>query len=567
MKQYKLLSFLFLGAMIVLFASCSNTNKEGRYIPKEAAVVLLMNGESLSSKLPWSEIKENPLFKEAYADTTMPAALKSMMDDPENAGIDPKSDIIFFMVKDSLGGYFAVEGNVKDMEKFKAFNLLVSENGTESEQDDVQYISKNPVCVGYTKDKFIYLINAPQMNQRDDLSKRMMRDSIDIPAMATRDIGATCKSIFALAESNSLAKSDKFTSLMKDKGDIQFWLNFEEVSEYMPSNTPIAMLNMDKFTKGNVTTGIINFENGKMEVKMKSYASNELMKIFKNYGGGKINEDMIKRLPSKNVIGMMALNFKPEGVRELIKLTGFDGFVNIGMQKFGFTLDDFVKANKGDVVVAFSDLAIKTDTTTFNFQDQDPNFSMKKLPTGNFIFAASVGDKDAFNKLINAGKNLGQGKINDSIYPIAYNTDGKYFAISNKKENVDQYLGSSNTDFDFLSKITGEPFGGYLNIQALMKSMSGEIMKSTDSVAKVAYDASLAMWDNITWKGGEYDDGGIKQTVEINLMDKSTNSLKQLNMYAAKMALIAKQQQDKRKAEMQHWDEMEDSTAMPSMKK
>lgn len=38
------------------------------------------------------------------------------------------------------------------------------------------------------------------------------------------------------------------------------------------------------------------------------------------------------------------------------------------------------------------------------------------------------------------------------------------------------------------------------------------------------------MWDDVYMKGGSYSGGGITQTMEINLIDKNTNSLKQLNL-------------------------------------
>lgn len=50
--------FLLAAVAIILFASCSKTNKEGRYIPEQAIFALHLNGESLSSKLPWDEIKK-----------------------------------------------------------------------------------------------------------------------------------------------------------------------------------------------------------------------------------------------------------------------------------------------------------------------------------------------------------------------------------------------------------------------------------------------------------------------------------------------------------------------------
>ena len=130
--------------------------------------------------------------------------------------------------------------------------------------------------------------------------------------------------------------------------------------------------------------------------------------------------------------------------------------------------------------------------------------------------------------MIKAGEKF--GKNVPAEIPVAYNSNGKYFAIGNSKENIAKYTGTnSNTSFDFLSNISGEPFGGYINLQYIMKAFESEATK--DSTAKAVYDASLKMWDNVYMKGGSYSGGGITQTMEINLIDKNTNSLKQLNQY------------------------------------
>lgn len=568
MHSTHLCKLMIIGAATLILASCAKTNTQGKLIPKEAAIVIRLDGKSLSSKLPWNEIKQNPLFQEMNSDTSWPATLKSLLDNPENAGIDTKTELLFFALKDSIGGYIGFEGTVKDESIFKNFNKQMTENSAESEKDGVQFISKSPICVGWTKEKFVYVFDSPQLSQMDELSKRMMRDSIDISNRSARDIEATCKAVFALKESNSLAKDEKFTRLMKEKGDVHFWMNTEELSKGGSSATALAMVNLDKFYKGNITTATMNFDNGKMLVKAKTYASEEMIKLFKKYSGGKINEDMIKRMPGKDVVAVMALNFKPEAIREIIKMTGLDGLINLGVQKLGFSVDDFIKANKGDILFGLSGLVMKPDTTTYKFKDQQENISLSQKPNFDFIFSASIGDKESFNKLINAGKKIGQGQFSDSSKaPISFNSNGTYFALGNNQQNVDQYLSTARADFDFIPKISGEPFGGYLNIQTLLKSFESQATK--DSPAKIAYDASLQMWDNILWKGGNYSDDGILQAIEINLIDKTTNSLKQLNQYAAKLSELYKEQRRKQKEErmaFQDFQDAKDTLALPPAK-
>ena len=557
---------LLLAATIILLASCSKPNTQGKFIPKEAAIVIQLDGKSLSAKLPWEEIKQNPVFKEAYNDSTIPAAMNVLLNNPDSAGIDTKTDLILFVQKDSSGGYFAFEGIVKDENLFKTFNKQFTENGTESEKDGVNFISKSPLCIGFTKDRFVYVFDAPQMNQMDGLSKRMKQDSIDIAPAKPRDIGATCKAIFALKEDNSLATNEKFTKLLKESGDIHFWMNTEELSKDALQNPMLAMVNLDKFYKGSLTTATINFDNGKINIAGKSYIGEDLAKIYKKYSGGKVSEDMIKRMPGKDVVGLMALNFKPEGIREILTMANLDGVANMGLKFAGITVDDFIKANKGDILFGISDLTLKTDSVKYNFSDKE-EVSVQEKPVFNFVFATSIGDKDAFSKLINAGKKLGEKAISDSSKaPFAYNSNGTYFTIANSKENVDKYLAGSNSNFDFISKINDQPFGGYLNIHLLLKAFESQAAK--DSSAKIVYDASLSLWDNILMKGGDFTDGAISETVEINLVDKTTNSLKQLNQYAAKLAAVYKAKRDKQKKEMMAFEDAipSEDVVAPSVK-
>ena len=44
------------------------------------------------------------------------------------------------------------------------------------------------------------------------------------------------------------------------------------------------------------------------------------------------------------------------------------------------------------------------------------------------------------------------------------------------------------------------------------------------------------MWENVMFTGSEIGDGSMTSTFEVNLVDKSTNSLKQLNLYIDRMA-------------------------------
>lgn len=543
-------------AFAVFAASCSKTNKEGKFIPEDAAVAVHINGASLSAKLPWEEVKSNELFKEMSSDSNLTTFVKQALDNPDNSGIETKTDMLFFLKKDSLGGFAAFTGTIKDAEKFRLFNLDIAKKGIESERDGVNYISKYPVCIGWNKEKFVYIANIPELKQDDYM--RRYSDSAFTMKESSRDISKTCKEVFDLKEDKSLGKNEKFTELVKKTGDLHFWMNAEELNKGALTNAGLKMLNIDleKIYKGSITTATVNFENGKILFDSKSYASKEVTELWKKYAG-KVDENMLKRLPAKDVAAVIAMNFKPEGIKELIKLMGVEGYVNMGLAFAGFTLDDFVKANKGDIVLAISDFKKTADTAPVGMVERSGMFPAKP----DILFAATVGDKDAFNKLMKAGEKFGKNMVMGDAPPVAYNNNGNYFAIGNSKENVDKFVNGGNSNFDFISKITGQSVGGYVNIQYILKAFENEA--SRDSSAKAAYDASVAFWDNAYMKGGDFSDGGTTSSFEINLMDKTTNSLKQLNKYIATLGLIAKKEKEKRDAMRAEEMSMEDLKFTP----
>ncbi len=516
-----------LAALSVLtFASCKKTNKEGRFIPKDAAIAVHVNGASLSAKLPWDEVKQNALFQQMYADTAITGFIKKALENPENSGIDTKTDMLFFAQKDSSGGIVAFTGTIKDAEKFKLFNLDITKGGSESERDGVNYISKYPMCVAWNNKKFVYITDAPQFNQQSINTK-------------SRDLGAACKNIFDLKENNSLGEDEKFTMLLKKAGDIHFWMNAEQLNKGGITNAALSMISLNKLYEGSITTATVNFENGKIIVDTKSYTNKEMTAVYKKMGGKNIDEDMIKRLPSKDVAAVFAMSYKPEGIKDFLKVLGVEGYANMGLAFAGFSMDDFIKANKGDVLIAVTDL--KQKNAPYVFSDE-PKSTDNSFTQPDIIFATSIGDKEAFNLLIKAAEKFGKSAAGD--LPIAYNSDGKHFVLGNSKENIAKFSAGPVNNFDFLSKINGHPFGGYINMQFILKSIETNFGK--DSSAKVFYDASVKMWDNVYMKGGDYEDGGMNSNIEVDLMDKNTNSLKQLNQYLGLISKI-KMENDKKR--------------------
>lgn len=543
----KYLPFAILAfTLVVLTTSCKKKNTEGRYVPATAAVVVHFNGASINEKLSWQEIKQSSWFAELSADTTMPAFAKSALDDPENTGTDIKKDFLIFYVNDSAGAYMAVEGSIKDAAKFKAYHTASMKDATASEKDGINFLAGSKTTTAWNKDMFVMVSVLPANNPAamqswmDAMEKRMEGDSLAMPPAAvttTFDGIPVATAILNLAEKNSLAVNEKFTDMVKTKGDVHAWINSEALYTNMPDMGPMAMVNFDKLLKGAATAVTASFEKGQIVADTKSYAGKEMTELWKKYSGKKISEDMVKRIPAKDIAVLMALNFKPEGIREFVKLMGLEGMLNMATPMLGFTMDDFVKANKGDLLFAMYDFA------------KDSNNAAKPA----LLFSTSINDKAAFEKLMAAGKKMGSNRMGPLSGKINFKTDGKIFAIGNAAANVDAFMaGNAKADMPFWSKINAAPMGGYVNIQYILGAVETATVK--DSAATEAIKASRAVWKDIVYTGGDMSGNAMTQHVEINLVNKDVNSLKQLNDYLgtlAKFARAKKQEMQSRKNQVQ----------------
>ena len=516
-----LLFFLF---ATTIFTSCKKANKLGKQIPATASFVLLINGESLNSKLSWDDIKQNKLFQEMATDTSVSQYVKGAMENPDNTGIAVKNDIIFYIQQDSTGGYAVLQGKIKDAAKFQSFYTNVTKANVVEGKNAEKSLSNDKMIATWDKERFAIVFDVPEMSYAN--MKRMpfpnMADSMDVapppPVFKKRDMASAGNAAFNLDEKSSLAKDEKFTELLKEKGDVHFWMNSEKLSGNVGMGA-MDMLSMGKLYKGIYFTGTATFLDGKIEMNTKTYAGKELTDLFKQYKSKNLDGDLLKRLPSKNISVVAAMNYPPEGLLALVKLAGLEGFANMGASSLGFTLDDFVRANKGDLLFSVSGLRADTGKVI-----------------SDIFLSTSINDKAAFNKLVEAGKKMMAGPGTDSLAKAIFqNSNGNYFAIGTNQADIDAFFKNDNNNnaASLPDNFTGNPIAVYVNFQNVLNSMTP---RATDSLQIEVHSASVKMWDNMLIRGGEFKDGGIHQKVEVNLVDKKLNSLKQLNNYFGVLA-------------------------------
>ena len=536
------LYLLLLVTYASLIVSCKQANKMGAMVPNDAGMVLHLNANSLTSKLSWEEIKQTNWFKEMYAGA--PDSLgKKIMDDPANSGMDIKSDFVFFLKNQGNNGYMVFEGYLKDVTAFEAFNKTIANNASTVKDGEFSSI-KLPEggMVTWNKERFVYVIDAPNMN----MNRRFSMEGGDVtePATLSADTLMTIgKSLFNLKSSKSLGGNEKFGDMVKEEGDLHLWLNSEYLSGGMAAGA-LSMMKVNTLIQGNVSATTINFDNGKITMKSKGYYNKELSRLFDKYEAKDISTELVNRIPSQNIYAAFVMNYHPEGLKQFMKVIGVDGMVNGFLGQANYTIDEFVKANKGELIIAVSDFGVTKRMDTINVPGKEPMTYERPGPDAKVLFATSIKDRAAFDKLIGAFKAQGVDDFSELAPDITYKLDNNWFAISNSGDQVNKFLSGGNNNHAFASKISGHPFGGYVDIQKIIKSTQGTAKDSSDLIA---YNASLQMWQDVIMTGGEYKNGALSGEVELNLVNKSTNSLKQLSTYFDQLSKIIKEKRNQDK--------------------
>ncbi len=522
--KLKLTPIVLVAVLLVILSSCSN--KADVPVPADAAFVLHIDGKSLNEKLSWDEIKQNAAFKKAYEEAANEDELvRKIMDNPENSGVDTKSDVYFFMRMRSRGAYVSFVCNIKDE---KAFNDLVTKatkGATVKKEGGLSMIVTDNAVLSWNSSRLAAIIDAPDAYQGGggfDMSNGGGK------SFGTDSLVFFAKEVHTLKSKQSLGSNSKFSSLLKEKGDAHIWVN----GGTMYGGSLPAMLALTKVAllfEGNISAATVNFENGKITFNGKSYFNKEMEALYKKYSVKNVDPAIYKNIPG-DVAAVMAMNYSPEAIKEFISMLGVDGLVNMFLGKENFSIDDFIKANKGEAFFAVSDFKVVTKENTVEGTNYNHNYP-SEYPEAKILFGAAIGDRASFDKTVNLITSKIKEESGENVSELAkkvpFTIKNNWFLAGNDSVFLNSY-GAGSTDHAFISKISGHPFGGYLDIQ---KFINGARPAMKDSVATMIADQSLKLWQDIVFYGGEFKDGALTTYGEINMVDKSTNSLKQLNSY------------------------------------
>lgn len=530
--------------IVLLIASCTKKDKTGLLVPKDAAFVMHINSSSFSSKLSWEDIKATNWFKKIYAGQHDSLAEK-LINDPSSSGVDAKSDFVYFVQIQNNGAHLVIDGKLKDAAVFENHcKKLMPETTITKDGNFSSLALKDKMAIVWNKDWFAYVVALPDMNRgrfrnRDDMGSMPDSASKDflpsIPGMNADSLKKIGKEILSLSDTKTLGTDERFAKLVKEQGDIHVWVNVEKFYSGGGANPYMSMMKLNSLLEGNIYATSISFDNGKITATGKHYYGKEMDRLARKYAAKPVDASLINRLPSENVLAVMAWNYSPEGLKEILKTIGMDGLLNLFLTKQNLSIDDLIKANKGEMLFALTDIEPKTTADTFlTGKGKKPVIFNHEKPGIKLLFANAINNKESFDKLMGILKGEKGEFPPVPMENFTYQVKDNWFAAGDP-DNVSAFLSGKSNTISFANRVSGHPLCVYINIQRIFNTV---LKSKTDSTNAALLGTSMNMWQDAVFTSGDYKDGAINFSAEINLVNKNTNSLKQINQYIDQLAGI-----------------------------
>lgn len=532
---------LLSGIAVLLLSACSKTPEQGKHIPKTAALVLGINSKQIQEKLVTEGLSVDKLFEAVQQKDTSNEMAKAFRE-AENSGVDLQGDVYVAMIPGDKGsGYVMAVAKLKDAAKFEAFLKEKSKKEIQAGKD-FKYMEDKEAVIGFNKETIIgvFSFNPGKMGGFDNDAFDMGADSIAPKAPEKANNVEILGNLFELKGDESVATIESFKDIQKEKGDVLFWMSSEQIYAFNPG-TPSGMAalvttNVKKLTAGSFQTAALHFENGKIKVNSTSYAGNEMKEIMKKYPMEKVNMAMLETYPSDNVFGFMLVNFDLRMLGDILKLVGMDGFANMGLAEAGITMEDILKAFKGELALVGSDFSVTSTPSEW-----DSTHKITK-PQVKWVFNLKVGDKAAFEKIMSSPRIAPMFTKQGNEYvpaeglagPVAVSINNERILISSDAELMQAYAagkGKVKLDEGVESKVKGNVMSVYLSVEKLVNNMPAEEMKVPDSVL----NDIKGLLKDLTVATEPFDGNAQKSVMELNFKNEGQNTLVQLTNFTKKM--------------------------------
>lgn len=473
----------------VLFSSCAKTAYK-KAIPADAPVVVELDVKNVGLKSNFLSHKEEiaDLVVSIDPEDEMLAKVAKALRNSEEFGLDFMSPMYIFSDAEFDNGYFLASVKSKDevVKKVSSFTdeIEIKESGDVSwikvEGEYVGVLTANSLLLGSSNDKSDYSAFLDQSGKdcfiNTDAGKYMSKHTGDITAMFNAEaIPSRMKREIRRSVEREIDRD--FREIFND----ELWDKFFEMQ---------VVLNM-KFTSGDVSLNLFTT----MENENKDVAK-------------KISKDALKQVPSKNLVGLLALGIDGEEFykaldEQLEKLdyNSTEASVVLGMAS------EYLKAMNGTMVAALSG----------KNWSKDPEFLG--------IIPLSYDKVKPFLRLMD---------VDDLPYGISLDGDKQSTSIT----NIRNYShGDVSAPFELASHASSCYLYGYVNAEPLVELANEELRDNDGDKAKLnrSIRNALDLLNYAELKIEKLDAASLA----VVLTDDSKNSLELLLEHGLKIANAA----------------------------
>ncbi len=508
----KALQFIaMLTAIAVCVTSCSNNApKLTRFIPKDASVVAGIDAKGMAEKLAKGNMDIDTIAS-LLSGGNDSSNIETKWNELKTSGIDLTAEVYVFGKQTSsiMEGSTSTMGVVISLKDVAAFEQFIKKKKPGAEikpGNDYSYLALGDDFIVGWKDKVAILDN--------------VHGGKSAPGTYSTGEGTLSQllltKLFAQAASESIESVDAFKGLEKEHGDILF---YSAVSATDGGLSAISLSKVGDLIADSYTTGSINFEDGEVVASFTGTVSKVLGQILDKYPGHSLDASTLDKYPL-HADGFMSLSFKPQVIAEIVKYAGAEDMVNQALAQYSLTIEDVVKALKGDITVA----------VTANDDMQQPQPGMPEKSPAKFIFNAAIGDKPSYDKVVTALNAKGvqvpqNGMVAVPMFGnVAASVTDKNFVLASDMDVLQKYLAGSakgSIPDDVKNKINGKSVAFYADINAVMQKIKAA---HPDSAAS-AKDSTAPFIKDFIATSGKLDGKTVKGDAELRMLDGKQNSL------------------------------------------
>lgn len=557
-------------ATAVFISSCGKKAPAyTRYIPKEASSVISIDTKGMMAKLEKDSLSVEKILEVLKADTANATAYATALETYKRfkeSGIDWDSKVYINATSVNLMGYLGgtsiqVVAGMKDVSKFEAFVKQQPGSKEVKKGEGFSYMLDDEWSLGWNDDAVMLIAGGDRPSYEDFLPDSLKNSK---PRSETNASGPAekLKKYFKLEKKESILSVDGFNDLQGKQGDITIFnqVNLDGISAMAFAFLP----KLKEMIDGSYSSSIINFENGKVVVNSDSHVSDKVADVLKKYAGPEVDLSLLENYPSQQVNGVMAFSFKPELIPALIRETGLDALLSLGLIQTGMGLDDFAKIFKGDFAVAVSDFAVVNKD-----MGKDANVYRSEEPTAKLVFTARIGDKAAFEKLINFAVKEGMiirngdmlipadGGVPANDMPFAISTANNALTFASDSatlavfQSKTQKIGLSE---EVRSKLKGHSVAAYIDLASIFNGVLPIMHDSTNMTGHNIFSRLKTDLKNASFTMENFKGNSLKGSGELVFGDANKNSLSQLTRL---IMYIYEQDREEKAIKAKQWAEQD----------